>query len=195
MVRIVRAVHGATGPGSVVGVVGASRTGCETILLLRAFGAHVLVFDPTLSTADACSLGVEPVDLDDLLERSQIVTMHAPVLPETRGMIGVRELALMRDGALLVNSARASLVDNDALLAELRSGRIEAALDVFDIEPLLEDSELRRLGNTVLSPHMAGHTIETHRQQGTAMVEEVARFLHGDALKYEITPEMVASMA
>jgi phosphoglycerate dehydrogenase-like enzyme len=181
--------------GSVIGVVGASLTGRETIALLRGLGARVLVSDPTLSTTDADRLGVELAALDELLAQSNIVTLHAPVLPETRGMIGARELALMRDGALLVNSARAALVDGQALLAELRSGRIQAALDVFDIEPLPEDSELRQLENTVISPHMAGHTIETHLEQGSAMAHEVLRFLRGEPLRYEISPAMVASMA
>ncbi len=181
--------------GAVVGVVGASLTGRETILLLQGLGAVVLVFDPTLGATEAIELGVEPVTLEELLTRSSIVTLHAPVLPETRGMIGAPELALMRDGALLVNSARAVLVDSDALLAELRAGRIEAALDVFDTEPLPEDSEWRRLDATVISPHMAGHTMETHGQQGSAMVDEVCRYLRGEPLLYEITRRMVDSMA
>jgi phosphoglycerate dehydrogenase-like enzyme len=180
---------------SVVGVVGASRTGRETILLLQGLGAEVLVFDPTLGATEAIELGVEPVTLEDLMARSSIVTLHAPVLPETRGMIGAPELALMRDGALLVNSARSVLVDSDALLAELRAGRIEAALDVFDTEPLPEDSEWRRLDATVISPHIAGHTAETHLQQGSAMVDEVYRFMRGEPLLYEITGRMVESMA
>jgi phosphoglycerate dehydrogenase-like enzyme len=181
--------------GSVVGVVGASRTGRETILLLQSVGAKVIVFDPTLSRDDAHQLGVEPATLERVMAGSAVVTLHAPVLPETRGMIGPRELALMPDGALLVNSARAALVDTDALLAELRTGRIKAALDVFDIEPLPANSEFRQLGTTVISPHVAGHTIETHLAQGSAMVEEVTRFLRAEPLKYEISPSMVASMA
>jgi phosphoglycerate dehydrogenase-like enzyme len=180
---------------AVVGIVGASRTGREVIRLLHAFGATVLVFDPTMRAEDIAALGAEATNLDDLLRRSGIVSLHAPVLPETRSMIGARELSLMPDGALLVNSARAALVDNGALVDELRSGRLEAALDVFDTEPLGDDSPLRHLETTVLSPHMAGHTRETHLRQGSAMVDEVCRFLRGDPLGYEITADMVPYMA
>ena len=181
--------------GLVVGVVGASQTGRETIQLLLGLRARVVVFDPTLDARGAVKLGVELATLDDLLTQSDIVTLHAPVLAGTRGMIGARELGLLHDGALLINSARAALVDSVALFAELRSGRIEAALDVFDTEPIPENSELRRLETAVISPHMAGHTIETHWQQGSAMVEEVCRFLRGDALRYEILPNRIADMA
>jgi phosphoglycerate dehydrogenase-like enzyme len=110
-------------------------------------------------------------------------------------MIGKREFALMRDGACFVNTARSSLVDQDAMLHELRKGRISAALDVFDEEPLPVTSPLRSLPNVILTPHVASHTINTHLRQGELAVDEVARFVKGQPLRYAVTPEMLATMA
>ncbi|MEV4202748.1 hydroxyacid dehydrogenase [Micromonospora globbae] len=177
--------------GATVGVVGASRTGRAYLGLVRALGARVLVADPYLSDAEAATLGAERVALDDMLRRSQVVSLHAPVLPETVGMIGARELALLPDGALLVNTARAALVDEAALLAALRAGRIDAALDVFDAEPLPADHPLRRLPNVLLTPHEAAGTVESRRRAGAIVVTEIHRFLRGRPLAHEVRPEQL----
>jgi phosphoglycerate dehydrogenase-like enzyme len=179
----------------VVGLVGASRTGRAVLKLLRPFGCTILVTDPLLSAEEAGQLGVELVELDTLLARSDVVSLHAPLLPYTEGMIGKRELGLLKDGALFVNSARGKLVDGSALLAELRSGRIRAALDVFPAEPLPPDSEWRQLADPIISPHSAGHTIESHQIQGAAMVGEVERLLGGEPLQYEVSADSVAVLA
>jgi len=152
--------------GITVGVVGASRVGRRVLALLRNLDAFVLVADPYLDDADAAAIGAVRTDLDDLVRRSDIVTLHAPALPETAGMIGRERLAAMRDGAVLINTARGALVDTGALTAELRSGRIEAVLDVTDPEPLPPDSPLYDLPNVKLTPHIAG-----------AMGNEVPRLL------------------
>lgn len=178
-----------------IGVVGAGYVGRAVIALFRAFGARVLVFDPLLSGEAAAKLGVARRPLDDLLAESDVVTLHAPVLPETRGMIGAEQLGRLRDGALFINTARSALVVEPALLAELRSGRIAAALDVFDQEPLAADSPFRGLDNVILSPHAAGHTIDTYQRQGRAMVDEVRRLVGGEPLRYEITAAMLPTMA
>ncbi|MFG3700576.1 hydroxyacid dehydrogenase [Micromonospora sp. NPDC047620] len=175
--------------GAAVGVVGASRTGRAYLGLVRALGARVLVADPYLSDGEAATLGVERVTLDDLLARSLVVSLHAPVLPETVGMIGARELALMPDGALLVNTARSALVDEAALLAVLRSGRIDAALDVFDAEPLPVDHPFRRLPNALLTPHEAAGTVGSRRRAADIVVDEIDRFLRGEQLRHEVRPE------
>lgn len=178
-----------------VGVIGAGYVGRKVIHLFRAFGSPLLVHDPLLSAQDAAALGVSLCSLDALLTESEIVSLHAPILPETRGMIGAAQLARLRDGALFINSARASLVDEAALLAELRSGRISAALDVFASEPLPSDSPFRTLSNAILSPHSAGHTADTYFRQGAAMVDEVHRFLLGAPLQYQVSAEMLPTMA
>lgn len=178
-----------------VGVVGASRTGEAVIRLLLAFGCRVLVVDPMRDDTWANEHGVELASLPTLLESADVVTLHVPLLPETEHLIGAAELARLRDGALLVNSARGGLVEPEALLAELRSGRIRAALDVFPREPLAVDDEWRTVPGTLISPHAAGHTLESHRKQGDAMVGEIRRFLAGEPLQYEVTAEMVTVLA
>jgi phosphoglycerate dehydrogenase-like enzyme len=183
--------HGITGRllgSQTIGVIGTGRVGRAVIRLLRAFGCRLLAYDPLLTAADAATLGVEQRSLDDLCAEADIVTLHAPVLPETQGMIGAAQLARLRDGAIFINDARAALVDNVALERELTSGRIVAALDVFQPEPLPEDSPLRRLPNVILSPHVAGSTRASNLRQGAAMVEELARFFAGEPLRYAITP-------
>lgn len=178
-----------------VGVVGAGYVGRSVIHLFKAFGSPILVYDPVLSEEGAETLGVELRPLDDVFRASHIVTIHAPLLPETHRMIGSTQLALLRDGALFINTARAALIDETALLRELRTGRLVAALDVFEQEPLSAESPFRVLPNVILSPHAAGHTIDTYHQQGQAMVDEVRRLTRGEPLRYEITPEMLKAMA
>ena len=166
-----------------VGVVGASRTGRAYLELAQALGARVSVSDPYFAGG---------VPLDELLSTSRVVALHAPVLPETRHLLGARELALLPDGAGLVNTARSWLVDEEALLAELRTGRIDAAIDVFDSEPLPVDHELRRLPNVLLTPHQAAGTVEGRIRQGTIVLAEIGRYRSGQPLRHEVTPEMLS---
>jgi phosphoglycerate dehydrogenase-like enzyme len=179
-----------------VGVIGAGHTGRHYVRLLRAMSVETWVFDPYLTEARAAQLDVERVtSLDELLAACRVIALHAPSTPQTYRMIGKREFALMKDGACFVNTARSSLVDPDAMLAELRKGRISAALDVFDEEPLPVDSPLRTLSNVILTPHVASHTVNTHFRQGEVTVDEVQRFIKGEPLRYAVTAEMLATMA
>ncbi|MFI6231543.1 hydroxyacid dehydrogenase [Micromonospora echinospora] len=179
----------------VVGVVGASRVGRATLARLRPFGCRLLVHDPYLDAAGARELGAELTDLAGLLRSCDVVSLHAPLLPATRGMLGVDQLALLRDGALLVNTARAGLVDDDALIAEVRSGRITALLDVFAEEPLPVESPWRGLPGAVPTPHLAALTRETLHEQGDAAVAEVRRFLAGEPLCHEVTRDAYGVIA
>ncbi|GLX10804.1 hydroxyacid dehydrogenase [Microbispora sp. NBRC 16548] len=176
--------------GCRVGVVGASRTGRAYLELVRALGAEPVVSDPYFGGEP----GVPAVPLDELLGTSRIVALHAPVLPETRHLLGARELALMPDGAGLVNTARSWLVDEEALLAELRTGRIDAAIDVFDAEPLPADHGFRTLPNVLLTPHQAAGTVEARRRQGALVLDEIRRHRAGLALNHEVTPRMLERM-
>jgi phosphoglycerate dehydrogenase-like enzyme len=181
--------------GQTVGLVGAGHTGRLVIDLLRPFGCRILVADPYLAPARAADPGVELSSLDEVMAECDIVTLHAPVLDETRGMIGARQMKLLRDGAFLINTARGAIIDDAALLDRLRIGTITAALDVFDTEPLPDDSPFRTAPGIILSPHTAGHTHETHRRQGRTAVDEVRRYLSGEPLRHEVTREMLATMA
>lgn len=178
-----------------VGIVGAGYVGRLVIGLLKAFGARVLVCDPLVDVARAATLGVERADLNTLFATCDIVSMHAPVLDETRHMVSAHQFALLRQGTLFVNSARSALVDEAALLAALLSGRFTAALDVFDNEPLPADSPFRTAPNLYIAPHAAGHTIDTHKRQGHTTIAEVRRYLAGEALQHRVTPAMLATMA
>ncbi len=165
-----------------VGIVGASHVGRLVIELLRPFDLTVAVYDPYLSADEAGTLGVELVaDLDDLCATVDVLSIHAPDVEATRGMIGAAQLALLRDGAVFVNTARAALVDQGALLAELQAGRISAVLDVTTPDPLPAGDPLLGLPNAFVTPHIAGSIgTELHRMADDA-VEEVERFARGDA--------------
>jgi len=178
-----------------VGLVSAGYSGRKVIHLLRAFGPRLLLHDPYLSTAAATDLGVELVSLETLFRESDVISVHAPITPETRHLIGKRELDLLRDGALFINNARAWVVDQAALLAKLREGRVWAALDVFDEEPLPIDHPFRALPNAFLTPHRAGHTLDSEHRQGVVIVEEIERYFAGRDLIYRISPEAYALMA
>lgn len=181
--------------GKRVGVIGAGHTGRAVIRLLRALHADIWVYDPYLRAGDAAQLGANKAELEPLLRRCNIVTLQAPSTAETYRMIGAEQLSWLQDGAIFVNTARAHLVDEPALLAELQTGRIYAALDVFEREPLPDSSPFRALDNVILTPHAASHTFETHLRQGQIVVDEVSRFLRAGTLRYEVTLDMLETMA
>lgn len=180
--------------GKVVGIIGGGNIGQHVIRLLGPFEPHVLLYDPYLPEAEAARLGVAKAELDDLLHRADVITLHAPSLPETEHMIDARRLALMKDDALIVNTARGSLFDERALVAELSRGRFFAFLDVTDPEPPAPDSPLRRLPNVVVTPHLAG-CIENCTRMGEMAVEELRRFFAGEPPLYRATPERLAHTA
>ncbi|WP_277212979.1 hydroxyacid dehydrogenase [Isoptericola croceus] len=163
-----------------VGIVSASRTGRALIELLRSFPSlRPLVHDPYLSAREASALGVEVASLSDVMRRSDVVTLHAPVLPETIGLIDAEMLALMRDGSTLINTARGAIVDHAALERELYTGRISAVLDVTEPEPLPADAPLYELPNVVLTPHIAGSMGSELRRMGNNVVAELCRYAQG----------------
>lgn len=181
--------------GATVGVIGASRVGRAYLKLTVAAGSEVLVYDPYLEEREARSLGARSVPLDTLLGESTVVALHAPVRRETRHMLDAARLALIPDGGVVVNTARSALVDTAALLAEVRSGRLNAALDVFDDEPLPLDSEWWQLPNVLLTPHLGARTWHSRRAQGAIAVDEVRRYLNGLDLRHEVLPETYDLMA
>ncbi|WP_339132203.1 hydroxyacid dehydrogenase [Streptomyces sp. f51] len=175
--------------GRRVGVVGASRIGRRLIELLRPLDLEVGLTDPFVDEAAADALGVPLLPLDKLLSGSDIVTLHAPQTPQTRHLIGRRELALMPAGSVLVNTARGSLVDHDALVEALRAGRLSAILDVTDPEPLPADSPLYDLPNAFLTPHLAGSQGNELARLGLSVLAETERLLSGEAPQFRIGRE------
>ncbi|WP_335981197.1 hydroxyacid dehydrogenase [Streptomyces sp. CA2R106] len=171
--------------GATVGVIGASRIGRGVIarLTAAAAGFRVLLADPYVSAEEAEALGTTLVDLDDLCRRSDIVTVHAPDLPETRHLLNAERLALLRDGATVINSARGRLVDTDALTHECGSGRIDAYIDVTDPEPLPVGHPLLSLRNVLITPHIAGCQGSEVQRLGAYAVDEVERWIKGEPLR------------
>ncbi|MBZ9919431.1 MULTISPECIES: 2-hydroxyacid dehydrogenase [unclassified Mesorhizobium] len=164
-----------------VGVVGYGNIGTKVVRLLRAFGCHVLVSDPYVQlSAEDRNAGVELVALDDLLSRSDVVTLHSRVTPETRGLIGKDTIARMKPGVIFVNTARGPLVDYDALYEALVSGQIASAmLETFAVEPVPSDWPLLQLPNVTLTPHIAGASVRTVTYAAEQAAEEVRRYIAG----------------
>jgi phosphoglycerate dehydrogenase-like enzyme len=181
--------------GATVGIVGASRVGRLVIERLRALDVTVLLADPHVTEAQARALGADLTDLDTLCTRSELISLHAPALPETRRLIDARRLTLMHDGAVLINTARGSLVDTAALIDACTGGRITALLDVTDPEPLPDGHPLLRLDNVFVTPHLAGAEGREVSRLGEFATDEVARFLRGDPLRGQIHVDHLAWIA
>ena len=181
--------------GKRIGLVGASHVGRAVVELLRPFACTVVVADPYLTDEGAAALGVRRVELDELLATSDVVSLHAPSLPETERMIGAAQLACMIDGATLVNTARGALVDHDALAAELRTGRLTAVLDVTDPEPLPPDHELLALPTCVVTPHLAGSQGTELSRQAELVIEEIRRFGAGEPPLHPVAEADIGRLA
>ncbi|MER9614853.1 2-hydroxyacid dehydrogenase [Mesorhizobium sp. M0207] len=164
-----------------VGVIGYGNIGTRLVRLLRAFGCRILVCDPYVQlSAEDRNAGVELVALDDLLSRSDVVTLHSRVTEETRGLIGKNAIARMKPGVIFVNTARGPLVDYDALYDALVSGQIGSAmLETFAIEPVPADWPLLQLPNVTLTPHIAGASVRTVTYAAEQAAEEVRRYIAG----------------
>jgi len=169
-----------------VGVIGASRVGRRLLELLRPLDFVVTLADPYVQPDEAAKFGATLLPLDDLLRESDIVTLHAPDLPQTHRMLDRRRLALIPDAATLINTSRGALIDPDALADELISGRLNAVLDVTEPEPLPPDSPLYRLPNVFLTPHIAGSLGNELERLGAAVVDELDRLLAGLPLQYQV---------
>lgn len=181
--------------GRRIGVIGASRVGRRLLELLRPFDFAVFLHDPYVSPAEAAALGAELLPLEDLLRRSDIVTLHAPDIPETYRMLDGERLALIRDGGVLINTSRGALVDPDALTGELLSGRLHAILDVTEPEPLPAGSPLYRLPNVFLTPHIAGSLGNELERLGRIVVEELQRLVGGLPPAHEVRHSDLARVA
>ncbi|MET9830250.1 hydroxyacid dehydrogenase [Streptomyces sp. NPDC006385] len=181
--------------GRRIGVIGASRVGRRLLELLRPFDFTVLLHDPYVSVAEAADLGAELLSLEDLLRHSDIVSLHAPDIPETYRMLDRERLALIRDGGVLINTSRGALVDPEALSDELVSGRLHAVLDVTEPEPLPAGSPLYHLPNVFLTPHIAGSLGNELERLGRIVVEELERVVTGGALVHEVRHADLARVA
>jgi len=164
-----------------LGVIGLGRIGTEVVKRAQGLGMKVLAFDPHLSREGAERLKVQLVQLDQLLRESDYITVHTPLTPETRGMIGEREFEMMKDGVRIINCARGGIIDEKALYNALVSGKVAgAALDVFEIEPPPPENPLLKLDNVLVTPHLGAATREAQVNVAVEVCSQVLKALRGE---------------
>ena len=178
------AVAGQVFEGKTLGIIGLGRIGAKVARIAQLFQAKVIATGRTLTAERAREAGAEAVSLEKLLRESDIVAIHCPLNAQTRGMIGEKEFATMKPGALLVNTARGPIVSQSALLNALKTGRLGGAgLDVYDEEPLPLNHPLRNLPNTVITPHLGYVTEESYRIFYGHALEDVKAWLAGQPVR------------
>ncbi|MFE1507703.1 hydroxyacid dehydrogenase [Streptomyces sp. NPDC058726] len=178
-----------------VGILSASLTGRRVIDLLRPHDIEVLLHDPYVDADGARELGVEQVGLTELFRRGDTVSVHTPLLPETRGLVGRDLIDSMRPDAVLINTARGAVIDQDALTEAVLDGRIRAVLDVTDPEVLPPEHPLWECGNVLLTPHLAGSQGNEWRRLAGLALSEIARWVSGDGFLHPVRRERLAFLA
>lgn len=181
--------------GATIGIVSAGQVGRRVIELLQPFPVTTLLYDPYVEAATAQAWGARKVSFEALLSQSDVVSIHAPNLPELRHLFDAEALGRMKDDAVLINTARGALIDEMALVTELRKGRFFALLDVTDPEPPAADHPLRTLPNVRLAPHIAGGVNTGRRQNGRLVLREIEQDVAGEEPLYEVTKEMLSYIA
>jgi D-3-phosphoglycerate dehydrogenase len=172
--------------GKTLGVIGMGRIGANVVARAAGFGMTCVGYDPLISAEEIAKRGAQPVDLDTLLHRSDIITLHVPLNPETRGLINAERIAKMKHGAYIICTARGNVIDEAALLAALDSGQIGgAALDVFAVEPVV-DSPLVKHPKTVCTPHIAAQTAEAQERAARDIAEEILTVLRGETPRWRV---------
>ena len=161
---------------STVGLVGLGRIGRYVARYMRFLGARVIVCDKVATEIDAQELGVTLCRLEDVFSVSDIISLHLPEIPSTLGLIGSKQFGLIKDGAVFINSSRAGVYDERALVEELKSGRFEAYIDVFSTEPIPTDHPLRTMKNVLITPHVAGDNIAMFRRCGREAIESIRKY-------------------
>ncbi|MEO3810684.1 hydroxyacid dehydrogenase [Sphaerisporangium sp. B11E5] len=181
--------------GRTIGVVGYSRVGRRVVERLRDLELSVLVTDPFAAHAEVAAAGARLVPLPELLRRCDVLTLHVPELPSTRHLIGANELAALRDGVTVINTARGAVLDTAALERECAAGRLYAILDVTDPEPLPAGSVLYDLPNVMITPHIAGSRGAEARRLSESALDELDRYLTGRPPRAAVTPAEFATGA
>lgn len=167
--------------GRVLGLVGFGTIARRIVPRAHALSLSVLAYDPLVSEAEISRAGAKPQELNTLLAEADIVSLHVPLTQATHGLLDRRRLALLRHNAIVINTARGGIVDEDALLEALREGRLAgAALDVFSEEPPDEPARFRDVPNLLLTPHIAGVTVESNQRVSRVIAERVADVLGGE---------------
>ena len=179
-----------------VGIVSAGFVGRHMIKLLKNFHVDILVYDPTLTADQIAELGAEKRELNELLSECDVLSIHAPMIPATHHMINKDNIFLLKERAVIVNTSRGTIFDEEALIALLRDRKKTfACIDVTEVEPPAEDNELRFLDNVNLTPHLAGTAANGRRRIALHICEETERFMNGEKMRTEIDREMLSKMA
>ncbi len=180
----------------IVGVVGGGWAGRHYIELMKAFDVDILLYDPFVTEEKCAEMGCRKAEFRELLEKSDIISIHAPSIPETYHMFSADTLPLMKKDAVLINTARGSIIDEKALYDHMSAGNLKyACLDVYDPEPPAVDSPLRTLPNVIMTPHLAGLASNGLKKIGQHVCEEIERFLAGKEMMCEVTRDMLARTA
>ncbi|MDN3297637.1 hydroxyacid dehydrogenase [Streptomyces ficellus] len=190
-----RTPHDLGNYGRTVGMCSASLVGRRVIELLRPYDLRVLLYDPYVDDDEAAALGVRKVGIEELFAASDVVSVHTPLLPATRGLVSRPLLAALRPGATLINTARGAVVDQQALTEEVTAGRIHAVLDVTDPEVLPPAHPLWECENALLTPHLAGSQGNEWRRLAELTAGEVARWAAGDGFAHPVRRERLAYLA
>jgi phosphoglycerate dehydrogenase-like enzyme len=170
--------------GKTLGIVGLGRLGSRAAAIGRAFGMQLIAWSQNLSEEKAREAGATRVEKGELFRRADFITIHMVLSPRTRGLVGARELGLMKRSAFLINTSRGPIVEEAALLAALRERRIAGAgLDVYDVEPLPQDHPLRKIDNAVITPHLGYVTEDTFRIFYRQTVEDIRAYLDGKPVR------------
>jgi D-3-phosphoglycerate dehydrogenase len=170
--------------GMTLGTLGLGRLGTHTANIAKAFGMKVIAWSQNLTPEKCAAAGVGYVSKDDLFRQSDFITIHVVLSPRSRGLVGAKELGLMKPGAFIVNTSRGPIIDEAALVAALRDKKIGGAgLDVFDVEPLPVDHPLRKMDNVVITPHLGYVTTQNYQHYFNGVVEDIRGFLDGKPVR------------
>lgn len=176
-------------PGKIMGIIGLGRIGQNVARRAKGFDMEILAYDPYLPEGTAHKLGITQTDFVTLLRKSDVISLHAPLTPETERLIGERELSLMREGVLIVNTSRGKIIQEEPLYQALISGKVAGyATDVFEVEPPL-GSPLLRLSNVVATPHIGSYTRDGLGLLGEMVVDSVLKVFRGEKPEFIINPE------
>jgi phosphoglycerate dehydrogenase-like enzyme len=170
--------------GMTLGVLGLGKLGTRTAKIAQAFGMKVIAWSQNLTPEKCKEVGVDYVSKEDLFRQADFITIHVILSQRTRGLVGAKEIALMKPSAYLINTSRGPIIDEAAMLTALRENKIAGAgLDVFDVEPLPVDHPLRKMDNVVLTPHLGYVATQNYRAYFGGVVDDIRAFLDGKPVR------------
>lgn len=179
-----------------VGIVGAGHIGRHLMKLLKSFKVEVLLYDPFVNEEEAKVMGVTKIEnLNELMTKCDVISLHAPSIPQTHHMINKENMKLLMDGAIIINTARGSLIDEAALYEEAKTGRISICMDVCDPEPMEKTNPLLTLPNVILTQHTAGASFNDTSRMGDLAISELENYFSGKSLMFPVKKEDLFKMA